>query len=274
MAGDIIKEKSIYGKMAEIFGAENMEKTTDDGKYIKEITQKYNALPKPTDGKKMTFEEYYTAKMRAAEPKNTPPYNLAHVKNAEIDAETVQKKSDEVAEEKNDEERKRLEVKEQMDTNPEVKKAVHLYALAKAMSNVSGAQSPNFTPEDMQSDLAGRKEGGNFAYKETAITIATWLNDSKGRVPLGVEINNSGTLEETDGNNWLWDNNLLVNFRDNLESNPEAAFNDLVNLNLADFSMNATATSRMPQLQTKMKEYLAEITGGSVDAPPETSEEA
>ena len=272
MAGDIVKERSIYAKMSEIFGPEDMEKSPDDDKYIKEITKQYRALPRPADGKKMTFEEFYTAKMRAAESKNTPPYNLAHVKNAEIDAETVQKKSDEVAEEKNDEERKQRSMQERMENNSNVKNAVNVYALANAIKEFSG-EAFDVDSDAKEADLHTRDNSETFHYEGVAERIATWLNEGNGHSTLGVELANDGDLEETDGGNWLYDADIISNFRQNLESYPPAAVQSLLDLDVNAVSMNDTATRTLPRFQDVLKNELAKLSGGSVDAPPETSED-
>jgi hypothetical protein len=273
MAGDILKEKSLYGKMSEIFGPENMEKTSDDGKFIKELTRQYNVLPKPAEGKKMTFEEFYTAKMKAVESGGTPPYSLFDVKTVRIDEQEVQQKSEEVAEEKNEEERKQRSMQERMDSNPKVKNAVNVYALANTILEFSG-EGFGVDPAAKEEDLHTRENSDTFHYEGVAERIATWLNEGHGHSTLGVELANDGDLEETDGGNWLYDADIISNFRQNLESYPPAAVQSLLDLDVNAVSMNDTATRTLPRFQDVLKNELAKLSGGSVDAPPETSEDA
>jgi hypothetical protein len=272
MASDIVKERSIYGKMAETFGAENMTKSPDDDKYIKEITKQYNALPKPDEGKKMTFEEFYTAKMNMV-ALETPPHSLLDVKIAEIDEQKVQEKSKEVAEEKNEEERKQRSMQERINTNPKVKNAVNVYALANTILEFSG-EGFGIDPAAKEEDLHTRENSDTFHYEGVAERIATWLNEGHGHSTLGVELANDGDLEETDGGNWLYDADIISNFRQNLESYPPAAVQSLLDLDVNAVSMNDTATRTLPRFQDVLKNELAKLSGGSVDAPPETSEDA
>ena len=192
-----------------------------------------------------------------------------------------------------DEAKKTAERKERLEENIDVKRAVHIFALAKAFNKVK----PGFLTieeTELKKDEAGRKPGdGEYYYKKlvdqilekfapeySSIGIARTVNSStiarytqsmmnatafgamlmsrtEGSKAFGIQIN-SGVLEEYDGSIFEWSYaNIDSTFMDDLGLDPAGAIQKLLAFDFKDSGVNAIARSTMPAVQEALRKELA-----------------
>ncbi len=271
-ANDILREKGVYTKMEEIFGPEKMVRTADDEKHIETLQSKYNALPTPEGGSKISFEQFYTAKMKAARKTGKAEYSLLDVVYAEADVEAAQESAQKEKEKNNEREKNRQKIEDRMEKITDVRHAVHLFAIAKAIE--PNAQKISLNASEIQEDLFNRNAGDSFYYKKVTQQLLDYLKSYKAREDLGIEID-GGDLESANNTEWFYNKDMIANFEANLRDNPVAAYNKLANLAMDAGEWNLDTQRMIPKLQTGMREAFAELTSTSVpDAPVESSDNA
>ncbi|PIR54186.1 hypothetical protein COU75_02010 [Candidatus Peregrinibacteria bacterium CG10_big_fil_rev_8_21_14_0_10_42_8] len=267
-ANEILQEKGVYAKMEEVFGSDKMKRTTDDEAHIKTLQQQYNRLPALDSGSKISFEEFYSAKMKAALKTGSAEYTLLDVVNAKADVEKEQKKVENESKKQNEKERKRLTMQERMKI-PKVKHATRLFAMANAIQSINGRDF-GMNKDEITKDLYDR-ENGKFHYESVSEQLINYLKSNEAIAELGLSID-GGDLESDNGTEWFYDPDIISNFESNLRNSPTIAFDQLVDL-VVDPSWNPDTQRNIPKIQNAMRLELVQMDAASFDAPEETSEE-
>lgn len=268
-ANEILQEKGVYAKMEEVFGSDKMKRTTDDEAHIKALQQQYNRLPAPDSGSKISFEEFYSAKMKAALKTGSAEYTLLDVVNAKADVEKEQKKVETESKKQNEKERDRKTLESRIENSPQVKQATRLFAVAKAIQSITGRDF-GMNKDEIKKDLYTRKSGA-FHYESVGEELITYLASDKSIAELGLSID-GGDLESDNGTEWFYDPDIIPNFESNLRNSPTIAFDQLANL-AVDSSWNPDTQRNISKIQNIMQSELVGMNAVKPDAPEETSEE-
>ncbi len=268
---EIVAEEELFDAMARTFGKGNIEKTKTDEKDLRRLRSQYDAIPTKEGVTKMTFEVFYTKKMESAKKRSM--YRLSDVADAELDADLAQAEDTRVAAAKAAQEKEAKKLREAAKNKPEVKAAIHVFALARAMSR-DITEDFDLDEAEVRKDLLGRTAGETYHYKAVAEKIAAWLydGDSSAKKSFGLEIAVDGDLESADESWDWWDPDLVLGFHDSLTGDdPINAITDLMEIDVKALNLNDVTTRKLPKLSKAIQEELDKMLNPS--APPPVAPE-
>lgn len=284
-----------HAAIEKVFGKENVVKNKEDHDAVRTLKEQYASL---LDGEKdkpggktssnYSFETFLKEKaenIKAGGKTECSIEDLAGGKTAvdaqrEKEAEEKRKEEEDKKEKEEKETKKKEEeekakkekeeaekkTQERLKTDPDARNAAYLVSLGRAMK-LMGAAIP-LDEAALQKDIDGSKAATDaFAYKKLAKDITDWLGtENNGETVFGLELD-GGDLEESDGTNLAWDNDILVNF--DLINSPISTIDRLLGIQLNESdtelkdgtNINATAHKQIPELQRRIQAEIAKYPG-------------